>query len=68
MPELHYGCRMSVLSLDSDGEPESFRHPTEPCHGCLKLVISAGKSSVPIVCEECLEHIRINGRLTSLIS
>lgn len=54
---LRYGCRMSVLFLESDYEPgETFRHPTEPCTGCGRLVIGYHTGG-PIACEECLAAI-----------
>lgn len=69
MTELTYGVRMSVLFMDHDYEPgETFRHPTEPCHGCLRLVISGDVGSTkPIVCEECLDHIKTHGSLSAVL-
>ena len=70
MSDLKYGVRMSVLSLGGDHEDDNeFRHPTEKCHGCLRLVISpvgSGRGK-PIVCEECLDHIRVYGSLPSVV-
>ena len=57
---LRYGVRMSVLFIETDYEPgETFRHPTEPCNGCERLVIGS-KAKGPIMCEECLNVI-VNG-------
>lgn len=54
---LRYGVRMSVLARDCDYEPgETFRHPTEPCTGCERLVIGSPAPG-PIVCEDCLIEI-----------
>lgn len=69
MTVLQYGVRMSCLALESDYEPgETYRHPTEPCSGCLRLVISGDVGSTkPIVCEECLGHIKTHGRLVAVL-
>lgn len=69
MTELRYGVRMSCVASESDYEPgETFRHPTEPCHGCLRLVISGDVGSTkPIVCEECLDHIKKHGSLVAVL-
>lgn len=69
MTNLRYGVRMSVLCLERDYEAgESFRHPTELCHGCLRLVISPGRNYAksPIVCEDCLDHIKLRGHLPAV--
>lgn len=49
--------RISVLFLESDYEPgETFRHPSEPCSFCGRLVISGGDRSALIACEDCYEN------------
>lgn len=67
MTELRYGVRMSLVVTDDDYAPtETYRHPTEPCHGCLRLVISGDAASrKPIVCEECLDY---NNKFGSLVA
>ncbi len=69
MTDMRYGVRMSMVVSESDYESgETYRHPTEPCHGCLRLVISGAiGSKEPVVCEECLQHILSHGHLVSVI-
>lgn len=69
MSDLKYGVRMSVVFRHSDYEPsETFRHPTEECHGCLRLVICPGRgfAKSPVVCEDCLRHIVLRGSLPAV--
>lgn len=51
--------RMSVLFLESDYEAgETFRHPSEACSFCGRLVISGGDRRALIACEDCYENRR----------